>query len=297
MMMPVGHFPKPGETVLCSTDYLSSPGGKGANQAVAAARAGGKVAMVGTVGDDAFGRRCVNNLKYQNVLSSGIALSDRPTGCATIALDTNGENFVITAPCANLDTTSDQVPDELFTPANIILTQLEVTQQETLSVLERAHARGATTILNPSPAADIPGESLKNIDYLIANEIEALQLAQSLGVTGTDPRHIAKSIAQMGELACIITLEDKGSVAAKGDVVYAVPALQVEAVDTTGAGDAFCGIFASCLQAGHDWLKALHHASVGASLSCLGLGAQDGMPLLEEIEKNLGKILPPQEVV
>jgi ribokinase len=296
MMMPVGHFPKPGETVMCSTDYISSAGGKGSNQAVAAARAGGKVAMVGTVGDDSFGRRCVNNLKQQSVLSSGIAVSDRPTGCATIAVDTHGENFVITAPGANLDATSDQVPDELFNTRNIVLTQLEVAQKETLSVLERARAGGATTILNPSPAGNIPGECLKNIDYLIVNEIEAQQLAQNLGVAGTDPRQIARSIAQMGKLACIITMEDKGSIAARGDALYAVPALQVEVMDTTGAGDAFCGIFAACLQAGHDWLGAMHRASVGASLSCLGLGAQEGMPIMEDIEKNLDKISPPQKI-
>lgn len=294
MVMPVGHFPKPGETVLCTTDYLSRPGGKGSNQAVAAARAGAKVAMVGKVGDDSFGRRCVNNLKHQSIWASGIGISDRPTGCATIAVDMHGENFVITAPGANLDATSDQVPDEVFTSKNIILTQLEVTPQETFSVLARARACGATTVLNPSPARNLPPEALKNIDYLIVNEIEALQLAHNLGIVGSDPVYLAKNIAQMGNLACIITLEDKGAVATRGTVVYIVPALPIEVVDSTGAGDAFCGIFAACLQAGHDWLKAMHYASVGAGLSCLGLGAQDGMPFMEDIEKNLGKALPPQ---
>lgn len=296
MVMPVEYFPKPGETVLCITDYLSRPGGKGANQAVAAARAGAKVVMVGRVGDDSFGRRCVNNLKHQSILASGIGMSDRPTGCAMIAVDRRGENIVITAAGANLDATSDQVPDEILTPQNILLTQLEVTPQETFTVLARAHVSGATTILNPSPVRNLPPGSLKNIDYLIVNEIEALQLAHNFGIVGSDPASLAKSIAQVGNLACIITLEDKGAVAARRDVLYAVSALAVDVVDTTGAGDAFCGIFAACLQAGYNWLKAMHYASVGAGLSCHGLGAQDGIPFMEDIEKNIGKILPPQKI-
>jgi ribokinase len=296
MIMPVGHFPKPGETVLCTTDYLSRTGGKGANQAVAAARAGAKVAVVGKVGDDSFGRRCVNNLKNQSIWASGIGMSERPTGSSTIAVDAKGKNISIVAPGANLDATSDQVPDEVLTPQNIILTQLEVTPKETFSVLARARAGRATTILNASPAENMPREELKNIDYLIVNEVEAQQLAHNFKITGTTPELIAKAIAQAGNLTCIITLEAKGSVAARGDELYAIATLPVEAVDTTGAGDAFCGIFAARMQDGHDWLRALHYASAGAALSCLGLGAQDGMPFLEDIEKTLGTLPQPRKI-
>jgi ribokinase len=294
MVMPVGHFPKPGETVLCTADYLSHPGGKGSNQAVAAARGGAKVAVVGKIGDDSFGRRCINNLKNQSIWASGIGTSDtRPTGCATIAVDSNGGNISIVAPGANLEATSDQVPDEVCTPKNMILAQLEVPSQETFSVLARARAGGATTILNASPAGNMTREGLKNVDYLIINEVEARQLAQNLGVTETDPRLIAKAITQIEKLTCIITLESKGSVAVRGNDTYVVRTLPVEAVDTTGAGDTFCGIFAACLQAGHDWLKAMHYAGVGAALSCLGLGAQGGMPFLEDIEPHMSKVPPP----
>ncbi len=295
MIMPVGHFPKPGETVLCMTDYISRPGGKGSNQAVAAARAGAKVAMVGKVGDDSFGRRCTSNLKHQSIWASGIGVSERPTGCATIAVDMHGENIVITAPGANLDATADQVPDEILTPKSIVLTQLEVTPAETFLILARARARGATTILNASPSENLALENLKNIDYLVVNEIESLQLARTLGIDQTDPSILARAIAKKGALVCVITLEDKGAVAAHGENLYVIAALPVEAVDTTGAGDAFCGIFAACLQAGQDWRRALHYASVGASLSCLGLGAQDGMPFLEDIEKSIGKVPAPVE--
>ena len=296
MMMPVARFPKPGETVLCTTDYLSRPGGKGSNQAVAAARAGAKVAVVGKVGADSFGRRCVNNLKQQSILTAGIGISDRPTGCATIAVDMQGTNFIIVASGANLEVTSDQVPDEILTARNIILAQMEVMPEEIFSVLSRAHARKVITILNAAPVGNLPMEVLENIDYLIVNEIEAVQLAQNFGIQGNDPQLLAGAIAQKGDLRCIITLEDKGSIIAGGSELYALAALPVEAVDTTGAGDAFCGIFAACLQMDMDWLRALHYSSVGAGLSCQGLGAQDGIPFMEDIEAKLDNIPPPEKI-
>ncbi len=296
LVMPVNNFPKPGETVLCSTDYLSRPGGKGANQAVAAAKAGAKSALVGKVGDDSFGRRCINNLKQLGVWTSGIGVSERPTGCATIAVDMRGENFVMVAPGANLDATSDQMPDEVFTDKNIILTQLEVLPEQTFSVLERAYAKNATTILNASPAGEIPLEVLRHIDYVIVNEVEAHQLAQGLGIEGAEPKDLARSISAKSGHAVIITLESKGSLAAKDGALWQIDSLPVEVVDTTGAGDAYCGLFAAFLQKDMDWLEALHRASVGASLSCLGLGAQAGMPSLEDIEIHMPKVLPPKKI-
>lgn len=296
MVMPVGHFPQPGETVLCPVDYLSRPGGKGSNQAVAAAQAGAKVAFVGKVGDDSFGRRCINNLKSHSIWAAGIGISERPTGCATIAVDTQGANFVIVAPGANLDATADQVPDEILTDKNILLAQMEVSVPETMAVLARAHAQGTTTILNAAPTAQLSPESLQTVDYLIVNEIEGQQLAQGLGSTESDPVKLAGFIAEKGNLTCIITLESKGSVAARDGEIYTVGALPVDVVDTTGAGDAFCGIFAACLQKGHEWLDALHRASIGASLSCLGMGAQSGTPSLDDIAAQLDHVPPPQKI-
>lgn len=296
LVMPVSHFPKPGETVLCLTDYLSRPGGKGSNQAMAAARAGAKVGIVGKVGDDSFGRRSVNNLKQSGIWTSGIGISDRPTGCATIAVDMTGENMVMAAPGANLDATSDQVPDEVFTDKNIILTQLEVNPEETFQVLERAHKKGAITILNASPAGQIPAEVLPHIHYLIVNDIEARQLAQGLGISGDNPKDLARKIAAKSGQKAIITMEARGSVAADGDDLWHINALDVEVVDTTGAGDAYCGIFAACLQQGKSLSEALHHASVGASLSCLGLGAQAGIPVWDDIVANLPNLSPPKKI-
>jgi ribokinase len=289
MVMPVDHFPAPGETVLCAADYLSRTGGKGANQAVAAVRMGAKVAMVGKVGDDAFGRRSVNNLKTQSVLTAGMGISERPTGCSTIAVDDAGKNMVFTAPGANLDVTSDQIPDDILNPKNLVLAQLETPPAVTLDVLARAKVGGAPTILNASPAQALTPPALKLVDYLIVNEVESQQLAKGLGIKDTDTRLVAAQIAAMGApdgpgLACIITMEGKGSIAARGRSLWHQEALPVDVVDSTGAGDAFCGIFAACLQAGRPWIEALRFASTGASLSCLGLGAQAGMPFAEDIE-------------
>lgn len=296
LVMPVKEFPAPGETILCSNDYISSSGGKGANQAIAAMRAGAKVVMVGKVGDDAFGRRCVNNLKTQGIWTSGIGISERPTGCATIAVNADGENTVIVAPGANLDATSDQVPDEVMIPKNIVLTQLEVSPQETFSVLKRAHEGGAKTILNASPAGNIPKGALPDIDFLIVNEPEALQLARGIGLTETNPVKLAPQIAAAGKHTCIITMGSKGAVAASSGGVYRVGTLRISAVDTTGSGDAFCGIFAAALQNGDSWLKALQRAAVGAGISCTGMGAQDAMPSKDDIDARLNELPMPEKI-
>jgi ribokinase len=297
MVMQVDHFPTAGETVLCPNDYLSRAGGKGANQAVAAVRAGGKVAMVGKVGDDSFGRRSINNLKRQSILTAGIGISERPTGCAMIAVNGLGHNQVITAPSANIDTTSDQIPDEILTPRNTVLTQLEVHPLETASVLSRAKRGGARTILNASPISSrhkLTLEVLQNVDYLIVNEVESRQLAEHLHIHEDDHVKRARALSEKAQLTAIITLEDKGAVAATPKETWQVNALKIEPLDTTGAGDTFCGIFASCLEAGFDVPASLHRASVGASMSCLGIGAQEAMPFMEEILAEMTKVAAPQ---
>jgi ribokinase len=297
LVTPVATFPHPGETVLCTTDYLSRSGGKGANQAIAAMKAGAKTVMVGKVGDDAFGRRCVNNLKTQGIWTSGIGISDtRPTGCATIAVNAQGENTIIVAPGANLEATSDQVPDEVLVSKNVVLTQMECAPKETFSVLARAEAKGCVTILNASPAGHIPKEALPNIDYLIVNEIEALQLARGVGITETDPHAIARKISDFGKHTCIITLAAKGAIAANKNGVFSIGVLDVKVVDTTGAGDAFCGIFAASILAGDSSLVALHRASVGASLSCMALGAQDSAPAKDDIDAHLSRLQHAQKI-
>jgi ribokinase len=137
---------------------------------------------------------------------------------------------------------------------------------------------------------------LPHIDYLIINDIEAGQLAQGLGLSESNPKDIARKIAERSGHIVIVTMGANGSVSARGDDMWHIGALDVEVVDTTGAGDAYCGIFAACLQAEKTLAEAMHHASVGASLSCLGLGAQAGMPAWEDIVAHLPKLAPPKKI-
>jgi ribokinase len=188
------------------------------------------------------------------------------------------------------------MPDELFTGRNIVLAQLEVRPAETFSVISRARKGGSITILNASPAASVSLDVLQNATYLIMNHVEAGQLAHGLGIGDAQPRDLALQIAAKTGQTCIITVEDKGCFAARNGQLWHQEALAVEVVDTTGAGDAFCGIFAACLLAGKSWLEALHRASCGASLSCLGLGAQAGMPFMEDIEAALARVAEPAAI-
>lgn len=295
MVFAVDRFPVTGETVLCG-DYQSISGGKGANQAIAAARAGAKVAMVGKVGDDAFGRRILNKLKQQGVIGSGIGQSEKPTGCASIMVNKAGENSVVAASGANLDASADQIPEEILTKNNTVLLQLELKAEENWAVLQKARANGARTILNISPAHEVPKEMLALASYVIMNEVEARQFAklQSLGIDSIEK--IARHCAEITHGTCIVTLGGKGVVAVTPAEMWVQKAMALTPVDTTGAGDAFCGIFAASLEAGLDLGAALHRASVGAGLSCMALGAQEGLPATEDIDAAMDQIPPPQKV-
>lgn len=297
VMMTVGNFPKFGETVLCTDDYISRPGGKGSNQAVAAAKADAKVAMIGKVGDDSFGRRSVKNLKSSGIWTSGIGMSEsRPTGCSAVLVDSTGHNMVIAALGANLEVTADQVPDEILTEKNILLASLETVYEETFDVFKRARLNRCTTILNASPANNIEEEILYNVDYLIINEIESQQIAEKLRIMGTGAGELARKFSDQFTLTCIITLEEKGAIAASKGVLYTIPTLGAAVVDSTGAGDTFCGVFAACLQKGIGWVESMHYASAGAGLSCLGLGAQDAIPTMDDIKERLKDVRPPQKL-
>ena len=297
IVMPVKTFPKPGETIA-SEDYISRSGGKGANQAMAAVRAGVKTAMVGKVGDDAFGRRSLHNLKSQSVLGTGIAISERPTGCASIWVDRAGENMVVVSAGANLDAAAEQIPDEVLTEKNTILTQLEVPHGETYDLIRRAAEKSCRTVLNASPVtAAVPDDVLGMLDVLIVNDVEAKQLAAYHRLEARTLEDIARELVQKaGNLTCIITMGGKGALAVTPEEEWIVPALKIDVIDTTGAGDCFCGVFAAALEEGHDLPAALQRASVAAGLSCRVLGAQAGMPFDDEITAHMGSLPAPQKL-
>ena len=279
-------FPKPGETVLTPNAVVKA-GGKGANQAAAAAKAGGIVKMVGAVGADEIAKVPLTALKSVGVDCSFVQTAEQATGMAMIMVDETAENSIVVASGANMNVNASAVPDSVLAPETVVVMQMEVPPAENYALLKRAKAKSATTILNVAPAREVPLEALKNVDYLVVNEIEAQTV---LGKTGKTPAETVLALSEKTGGACLMTLGKKGVVAAKGGQVLSVASLPIKPVDTTGAGDAFVGIFAAMIDAKLPFADAVKHACCGAALACLKTGAQEALPTLPEIKARLKEI-------
>jgi ribokinase len=284
VLMPVPHLPVAGETVL-GGDYALAPGGKGANQALAARRAGAAVAMAGAVGEDGFAAAALELLQRDGVDLALVRQIGRATGCATVMIGADGENLIAVASGANATVRAADVPDAALGPDTVLVCQMEVPAEETAALIRRARSRGARTVLNLAPALRIPPDLLAEIDLLVANEGEAAllggdhdaiagQLRQALVVTG-------------GAAGATVFLADGGRMT--------VPALAIDPVDTTGAGDAFVGVLAAALDQGLELGPALHRASAAAGLACLIRGAQPAMPDGEAIDAATARLPPSRE--
>lgn len=288
LLFKVARLPRPGETVLCP-GYVMAPGGKGANQAAAAAKAGADVRFVGHVGDDAYGPVLRGLLQDAGVGCELLAVSRRPTAIAVIGVDEAGENAIIVGSGANLDTAAHQIPDALLGPGTTVLCQNEIRSEETFTALVRARARGARTILNMAPAGPVPAEMLRALDILVVNELEAEIVA---GAPGEGPEAAARLLAGRHGLTCIVTLGGAGCLAVARDEAWRVPALPIRPVDTTGAGDAFVGALAAWLDGGAPLPDALRAASVAAACACEAVGAQTAQPRRAVIEARLPDLPP-----
>ncbi len=293
-------LPAPGDTIL-SSHYDLNPGGRGGNQALAAARAGANVSIVGKVGDDSYGRIIAETLKRDGVRTSGIGRSDTQTGTAITVRDPSGQKQVIVLSGANVEANADQVPDEILVPGNVLLMQMELPVEQTIAILERAKEKGCTTILNMAPALTIPKKAMGLLDYLIVNSIEARQIAEKLNLRSeNNAAKIAQGLAVAGQLTCIMTLGKAGAIAVNrdGDAigVPALPVDQADVVDVNGAGDAYCGTFAAAIHAGKPLAEAMRRATVAATLCCFKYGAQPSLPYLDDIEARLPDLPPAQAV-
>ncbi len=288
MLFSVDTLPRPGETVLCP-GYKLAAGGKGANQAAAAAKVGADVHMIGHLGKDSFGDFARDVMTEAGVNCDGLALSNQATAIAVIGVDQAAENQIIVASGANLDTHPDQVSHELFGAGATILCQNEIRPEATFELLKRAKAGGSRTILNLAPAMAIEPDDTKSIDVLIVNELEAAMALRQKTI-GDDPLVFAREASQVLGATVVITLGAEGAIAASPGGCFRAASLQIDPIDTTGAGDAFVGIFAAALDNGDDLRSALQKASVGAGLACTGLGAQTSQPSLVEIETHLDKV-------
>ncbi|MFQ5959608.1 MAG: ribokinase, partial [Alphaproteobacteria bacterium] len=291
LVVRVAALPRPGETVLAPT-YDAVAGGKGANQAVAAARAGAQVRMVGCVGGDGFADLALATMREAGVDLRAVATVAAPTGCAMICVDAAGRNQIAVASGANRKAREAQVDDDLLAPGATLVLQLEVNLDETWALARRAHERGVRVVLNTAPAAPVPATAAAAWDVLVMNEIESTMLAQAAGPAEADPVAAARNLAQAWDIATIVTLGEDGARAFEHGAAWRIGALAVEAVDTTAAGDAFVGVLAAALDSGADLADALHRASVAGGLACTSAGAQPSLPNRAAIDARLGDLAP-----
>jgi ribokinase len=271
-------IPKVGETVL-GHSFHTIPGGKGANQAVAAARLGADVTMIGAVGNDSFGDTLVDHLTNQGINTKSIMkVKETSTGIASIIIS-DGDNSIIVVPGANNHITPEVIDrhEDKIINSNILLVQLEIPLESVIRAVELAKKHGVLTILNPAPIQELPKELLELVDFVTPNEHEQALLFASLD--GTD-----QELEKFKE-KCIVTKGSKGVLIYKNNEKIEIPRIQVEAVDTTGAGDSFNGALATALCEGLDIEEACRFANVVGAISVTKLGAQTGMPTKKEVEE------------
>ena len=287
--LAVDHLPVPGETVL-SPSYQSVPGGKGCNQAVAAAKLGADVRMVGAVGDDAWASIPLQAMEAAGVDIHDVRITETPTGLASVMVADDGENAIIVASGANRRVLAAQLTD--VRAGDVLVCQMEVPFEETAEALLKAKAAGAVTVLNLAPFGELPERAWGAVDYWLVNEIEGEALAQQIGLMAVvDPVALAGHLAERLQSAVIMTLGGEGAVAVEANgTAWRVPALPVEVVDTTGAGDAFTGGLAAALAKGDSLPDALILASAVGSLACTGFGAQAGLTADARLTNSLGRI-------
>lgn len=277
----VSRLPRPGETVAGGT-FSMAAGGKGANQALAARRAGAQVRHISAVGADAFAGLALELLKADGVDLSALKVVDGPTGIAMIFVDAAGENCIAVLPGANgLVTAADAEAALAGVSGGVMLLQQEIPQAATERALELGAAHGVTTILNIAPFLDTTRAVAPKASILIANETE-FELLTGRGIAELDAAMLEWS-ATHGQTV-IVTLGGEGAKAATAGELIVVPALKVTPIDTVGAGDTFCGYLAAGLDAGLELEAAMRHAAAAASLACLKAGAQPAIPTAAEVE-------------
>jgi ribokinase len=272
LIFSLAELPRAGQTLL-AREMRIEPGGKGANQAVAAARDGATVCMAGAVGEDGLGRTAMAGLVDAGVDLSRVAVTAAATGCASICTDSHGRNQIIVAPGANALASASLVEDAVLTPQTILLLQLESDHQQVSALIRRAHARGARVILNLAPAAQLDPAVLRLLHLLVVNEDEAAALGGWIGADSDAPA----LRAALG-IGVVRTLGAAGAEAATADGLLRQPAHLVTAVDSTAAGDCFVGVLASALDRGASLASAMHRSGVAAALSCTKAGSQGSIP-------------------
>ncbi|MDG4892935.1 ribokinase [Mesorhizobium sp. WSM4976] len=282
----VDRLPEPGETVRGSS-FATAPGGKGANQALAAARAGAQVRMVGAVGKDSFAPEALALLKAGNVDLSGVGQSFASTGTALILVGADGENVIAVVPGANDSVVPGDVTKAYLKKGDVVLLQHEIPLPTVEATLDAARATGAVSVLNTAPFRAEAAGFLGKADYAVANETEFDLYGEALALSGRDRPARMRAYAQKTGSAIVVTLGGDGVLAATSHDFLAIPALKITPVDTVGAGDTFCGYFGAGLSSGLSLEQALTRAAAAGSLACLKPGAQPAIPLSKDVDAAL----------
>ncbi len=285
------HFPAPGETIQ-GEDLATIPGGKGANQAVAAAKQGARVAIAGRVGRDGFGSTLIENLNDFGVDTTHICRDEQAaTGTAMIVVDSNGQNSIVVSPGANGRVTCEDVDAAVpaMENAKILLLQFEIPLETVTCAASLARKKGLRVILNPAPARPVPPELLANVDLLIPNETELSRLSETQVNDIESVEKAARSLLARGVQTVIVTLGEKGALVVQKSRVAHIPAFKVKVVDTTAAGDAFIGGLAAALLRGLELEEAVRCGNAAGALAVTRFGAQTSLPTLDEVQALLKK--------
>ncbi|MDR2920038.1 MAG: ribokinase [Tannerella sp.] len=285
MVIYTDHFPQKGETIL-GKKFLMNPGGKGANQAVAAARLGAEVVFVCKLGSDLFGHQTINNLENEGIDMASIIIDlNNSSGVAQIIVNKDGENCIVVAPGANMSLNAEDIDGikPLIRDAGMILVQLEIPLATISRILKIAAVYNKKVILNPAPATDLRNELLNGLYMITPNETEA-EILTGIKIAGHSSVIQATDILKKkGVENVIITLGEKGAYVASDKYTGLIVVEKVQAIDTTGAGDTFNGALAVSLLDGNDLLKAVSFANKAASISVTRLGAQSAIPYKDEL--------------
>lgn len=285
MVIQTSHFPSPGETII-GGDFSLIPGGKGANQAVAASRLGGKVCFISQLGKDLFGNNNLDNFKKEGIDTSQIKQNDeQPSGVALITVNQEGENTIIVAPGANHFLSKKDLlkAESKFAEAEILLMQLEIPLETVLAGIKLAKKFDKKVILNPAPASDLGEEFYKGLYLITPNETEAELLSGIKVIDEKSAYAAASELASKGVENVIITLGASGAYVFSEGFKGIIPTEKVKAIDTTAAGDTFNGALAVSLAKGKNLKSAVVFALRAATLSVQKLGAQSSIPTLEEL--------------
>jgi len=286
LIMKVGRLPDRGETVN-DGEYLQTYGGKGANQAVAAARAGASTRFIACLGRDAFTPGMIENFLGDGIdLSDVVHVTDQPSGTALVMIDESGHNYLTVAPGSNSALRVEHIAGAWpgISRSSLIVLQMEIPVETNREVLRRAREADIPVLLNYAPAHAVIPDLLPGLHTLIVNESEAARLASISPIDREEARRAAAALKALGPSRVILTLGSDGAMVHDGNAITHVPAFPVPAKDTTAAGDTFCGALGAGLLEGMPYLEAVRFASAAAALSVSRLGAQPSIPFRPEIK-------------